>query len=143
MAVGGKLLSGAYFDVSLYGTGAALTGEFTSVFGLGMEADYEVYTEGGSEYPRFFFRNTKSRHLVLEQGVLTGVDGMSLLMTMVTQGMSVPMAGAVILRDSFGTPVREWTIVGAHLIRYEGPRLDSNQVNLAVNRIEFLYNGCV
>lgn len=143
MTTDGGLLSGAYFDVSLYGTGAALTGEFTSVFGLGMEADYDVYTEGGSGYPRYFFKNTRPRHLVLEQGVLTNTDGMSLLMVMVNQGMSVPMAGFVILRNSFGEPVREWSIAGAHLMRYEGPRLDSNHVHLAVNRIEFLYNGCV
>ena len=143
MANGGALLSGAYFDVSMLGPGAVLTGEFISVSGLGMDADYEVYAEGGSGYPRYFFKNTRPRHLVLEQGVLTCADGMSMLMTMVTQGISVPMAGAVILRDSFGTSVREWSIAGAHLVRYEGPQLDSNRVNLAVNRIEFLYNGCV
>ena len=143
MATENSLLSGAYFGVSLYGTGVELSGEFTSVFGLGMEADYDVYTEGGSGYPRYFFKSARPRHLVLEQGVVTKIDGMSLLMTMINQGMSIPLAGFVILRDSFGTPVREWTIAGAHLTRYEGPRLDSNQVHLAVNRIEFLYNGCV
>ena len=67
-------ISGAYFDVALIGTGAALTGGFQSVSGLGMEVEYEVYTEGGSNYPRFFFKNTKPGILVLEQGVVTSVD---------------------------------------------------------------------
>ena len=41
-------ISGAYFDVLLIGTGAVLAGGFSSVSGLDMEVDYEVYTEGGS-----------------------------------------------------------------------------------------------
>ena len=43
-------LSGSYFDVLLIGTGAVLAGGFASVSGLDMEADYEIYTEGGSNY---------------------------------------------------------------------------------------------
>ena len=107
-----------------------------------MEADYEVYTEGGSNYPRFFFKNTKPQRLVLEQGVITTIDSVSLLMGMVNQGMSIPLAGGIVLMDSFGVPQREWTVVGAHLVKYEGPRLDSNQASVAVNRIELIHNGC-
>ena len=66
----GVALSGAYFDVMLIGTGAVLSGGFLSVSGLDMEVDYEVYTEGGSNYPRFFFKNTKPQVLVLEQGAV-------------------------------------------------------------------------
>lgn len=135
-------ISGAYFDVLLVGVGALLAGGFTSVSGLGMEADYEIYTEGGSNYPRFFFKNTKPQRLVLEQGVITTIDSVSLLMGMVNQGMSIPLAGGIVLMDSFGVPQREWTVVGAHLVKYEGPRLDSNQASVAVNRIELIHNGC-
>ena len=135
-------ISGAYFDVLLVGVGALLAGGFTSVSGLGMEADYEVYTEGGSNYPRFFFKNTKPQRLVLEQGVITTIDSVSLLMGMVNQGMSIPLAGGIVLMDSFGVPQREWTVVGAHLVKYEGPRLNSNQASVAVNRIELIHNGC-
>ena len=135
-------ISGAYFDVTLVGTGAALTGGFQSVSGLGREVEYETYTEGGSNYPRFFFKNTKPGLLVLEQGVVTSVDSVSLLMAMVNQGMSIPLAGAIILKDSFGVPQREWTVVGAHLQRYVGPELNSNQASVAVSRIELIHNGC-
>ena len=136
-------LSGSYFDVLLIGTGAVLAGGFASVCGLDMEADYEIYTEGGSNYPRYFFKNVKPQHLVLEQGVVTTVDSVSLLMGMVNQGMSIPLAGTIILRDSFGTPQREWTIVGAHLQKYVGPQLNSNQASVAVSRIELIHNGCI
>lgn len=136
-------LSGSYFDVLLIGTGAVLAGGFASVSGLDMEADYEIYTEGGSNYPRYFFKNVKPQHLVLEQGVVTTVDSVSLLMGMVNQGMSIPLAGTIVLRDSFGTPQREWTIVGAHLQKYVGPQLNSNQASVAVSRIELIHNGCI
>lgn len=136
-------LSGSYFDVLLIGTGAVLAGGFASVSGLDMEADYEIYTEGGSNYPRYFFKNVKPQHLALEQGVVTTVDSVSLLMGMVNQGMSIPLAGTIILRDSFGTPQREWTIVGAHLQKYVGPQLNSNQASVAVSRIELIHNGCI
>ena len=107
-----------------------------------MEVDYEVYTEGGSNYPRFFFKNTKPQTLVLEQGVVTTVDSVSLLMAMVNQGMSIPLAGTIILRDSFGEAQREWSVVGAHLQKYVGPQLNSNQASVAVSRIELIHNGC-
>lgn len=135
-------LSGAYFDVSLIGTGAALTGRFTSVTGLNMEVEYEVYNEGGLNYPRFFFKETKPQVLVLEQGVVTSVDSVSLLMNMCILGMSIPLAGTVTLIDSFGTSQRVWSIVGAYLQKYIGPDLNSNQAALAVSRMELIYNGC-
>ena len=54
-------ISGAYFDVMLIGPGAVLAGGFTSVSGLDMEVDYDVYTEGGSSYPRFFSKQSSPR----------------------------------------------------------------------------------
>lgn len=135
-------LSGAYFEVLLIGTGAVLSGKFTSVSGLDMEVEYEVFNEGGANYPRFFFKQNKPQVLVLEQGTVTSVDSVSLLMNQCILGMSVPLAGTVILKDSFGTPQRTWTIVGAYLQKYVGPSLDSNQPALAVSRIELIYNGC-
>ena len=135
-------LSGAYFEVMLIGVGAAVVGKFTSVSGLSMEVEYEVYNEGGLNYPRYFFKGTKPQVLVLEQGVVTSVDSASLLMNMCNLGMSIPLAGTVILKDSFGVPQRTWTIVGAYLQKYVGPDLNSNQPALAVTRMEFTYNGC-
>ena len=61
---------------------------------------------------------------MLEQGVVTTVDSVSLLMAMVNQGMSIPLAGTIILRDSFGEAQREWSVVGAHLQKYVGPQLN-------------------
>jgi phage tail-like protein len=139
---GTPLLSGTYFDVYLVGVGALLMGNFVSVTGLDMEFEYETFCEGGSSYPRFFFKQAKPQMLVLEQGTVTSIDSVSLLVNMVNLGMSVPLAGTVILRNSFGEIKRLWNIAGAHLVRYVGPRLDSNEPSLAVSRIELMYNGC-
>lgn len=135
-------LSGAYFDVALRGEQVELKGSFTAVSGLGMEAEYEIYNEGGLNYPRFFFAGTKPQTLVLEQGLLTTADAASRLMEMCNQGMAVPLEGTVTLKDSFGAPQRVWNIVGAYLQKYTGPDLNSNQPALAVTRMEFIYNGC-
>ncbi len=135
-------LSGSYFEVALAGPGAVIAGRFTAVSGLNMEVEYEVYNEGGLNYPRFFFKENKPQVLVLEQGVVTTVDSVSALMAMCASGMSVPLGGTVILKDSFGAPQRTWTIVGAYLQKYIGPDLNSNQPALAVSRIELIYNGC-
>ena len=134
-------LSGSYFDVMLVGAGAVLAGGFLSVSGLDMEMDYEVYNEGGSLYPRYFFKQAKPQVLVLEQGVVTSFDSVSTLMTMVNQGMSVPLAGTIMLKDSFGEIQRVWNVVGAHLRKVSGPQLNSNQPGLAVTRIELMHNG--
>ena len=79
---------------------------------------------------------------MLEKGVVTTIDSVSLLMSMVNLGMSIPLAGTIILKDSFGTPKRTWTIVGAYLQKYVGPQLNSNQASVAVSRIELIHNGC-
>ncbi len=135
-------LSGSYFEVLLAGVGAVISGRFTRVSGLNMEVEYEVFNEGGLNYPRFFFKENKPQVLALEQGVVTDFDSVSALMAMCASGMSVPLAGTVMLKDSFGETQRVWTIVGAYLQKYIGPDLNSNQPALAVSRIELIYNGC-
>lgn len=139
-----SFLSGSYFDVYLVSiTGVVIMGNFLSVTGLDMEFEYEVYAEGGSSYPRYFFKNPKPQTLVLEQGTVTSLlDPASVLTAEVNSGMSAPMEGTIILKDSFGETKRVWNVIGAHLVRYVGPKLDSNQPNLAVSRIELMHNGC-
>jgi phage tail-like protein len=134
--------SGSYFSVILEGLGIFLNGKFVSVSGLDMEFEYEPFCEGGSSYPRYYFKQAKPQILILEQGTVTSIDTMSILVNMANLGMSVSLYGFITLMDTFGKPKRVWTITGAHLTKYVGPRLDSNQPELAVSRIELLYNGC-
>ena len=121
-------LSGSYFYVNLMARDAdnnaiELTGRFTSVSGLGMEVEYEVYTEGGSEFPQ--------------------ADNVAKLMEGCIQGQMIPLTGTIELRDSFNHSQRSWAIIRAFLQRYIGPELNSNQAALAVSRIELIYNGCL
>lgn len=135
-------VTGSYFDVLLGGNPFGMSGQFSRVSGLGMQFEYETYTEGGSSYPRFFFKNAVTQTLVLEQGTVTTLDTFSTLVDLVNLGMSVPLAGIIILRDYTGAPKRSWIIAGAHITKYEGPALDGNQSEIAVTRIELTYNGC-
>ncbi len=139
---GGTLFSNGYFDVYLLGGGIPIVGSFTSVTGLGMEFTYETYCEGGSNYPRYFFKQAAPRRLVLEQGTVSTVDSISIITGMVNMGISVPLFGTITLRNNFGDDMRVWNIAGAHLVKYDGPPLNSNQPNIAVNRLELMYNGC-
>ena len=134
--------SGAFFDVLLGGNPLGMSGRFTSVSGLGMQFEYDTVMEGGSMYPRYFFKNAVPQTLVLEQGTVTTVDTFSLWVDLVNSGVDVPLAGTITLCSHEGRPMRTWVIAGAHIVRYVGPSLDSNQAQLAVNRIELLYGGC-
>lgn len=140
-------ISGSYFRVLLMAeeeiTYKALTGLFTSVSGLTMEVEYETYSEGGSNYPRFFFKETKPQVLVLEQGVITDQDAFSELMKDCIQGAMKPVRGEITLYDTFGNIKRTWLIEEAYLQKYVGPDLNSNQAALAVSRVELIYNGCL
>ena len=107
-----------------------------------MEVEYEIFNEGGLNYPRFFSSRTKPQVLVLEQGTVTSVDSVSLLMNMCNTGMSIPLAGTVILKRQLRYAPSTRSIVGAYLQKYVGPSLDSNRAALAVSRIELIYNGC-
>ena len=53
--------------------------------------------------------------------------------------LCIPLLVAVALG---GCRKREWTVVGAHLKKYVGPQLNSNQASAAVSRIELIHNGC-
>ena len=67
-----SFISGAYFEVALFGAGVGLMGNFLSVTGLDMEFEYEVYCEGGSRYPRYFYKQRASAlHAPAKQGHLT------------------------------------------------------------------------
>ena len=138
-------VSGSYFDVTIIGVpvGPVLgtSGRFTRVSGLGGEFEYDYYNEGGSNYNRAFFKQVKPTTLVLEQGTVTDFDQISLAMNLINLGTEVTFMIIVVLRSNTGSVMREWTIMGAHLTKYEGPAMDANNSELAVSRMEFIYNG--
>lgn len=135
-------VASTFFEVILAGVGIGLSGEFTTVSGLGVEFEYETYTEGGSNYPRRFFKSVVPQTLVLEQGTVTTVDAFSAWIAAVNQGISMPVNGMVILKDHTGAPKRSWFVQDAQVLRYIGPSLDSINPQLAVTRIELSHNGC-
>ena len=55
----------------------------------------------------------------------------------------MPINGIITLKDHTGSTKRTWMINDALLSKYVGPSLNSTQPELAVNRIELQYNGCI
>jgi len=137
-------VTNSYFEVSIQSIPPVVfgaCGKFTKISGIGAEFEYETYNEGGQNFPRYYFKNVKTQRLVLEQGTVSSYDGFALAMNLVNLGSDLPFIIYITLKDPQGKSKRSWNIVGAHLVRYEGPVLDANQSELAVSRIEFLYNG--
>ena len=132
-----------FFDVIFAGIDIGMSGQFTNVSGLGMEFEYETYIEGGSNYPRYFFKNALPQTLVLQQGTVTTIDSFAAWMNTVNLGVSAFLNGVVLLKDHTGAIKRNWTIQGAFPVKYIGPELNSLQSALAVSRVEFQYNGCI
>jgi phage tail-like protein len=120
-----------------------MSGQFTNVSGIGMEFEYETYNEGGSNYPRYFFKNAVPQTLVLQQGTVTTIDAFAAWMNTVNLGVSAFLNGVVALKDHTGMIRRNWTIQGAFPVKYIGPELNSLHSSLAVSRIELQYNGCI
>jgi len=138
-------VTGSYFDVDIVAISPIALradGRFMRVSGLSGEFEYEVYNEGGANYPRYFFKQSKPQTLILEQGtVITGKDNIASLMHLINTGFELSFSITITLKDHAGNEVRSWMIIGAHLSKYEGPALDSNQSEITVSRMEFLYNG--
>lgn len=134
-----------YFEVLIIGipTGPVLgsSGKFSRVSGLGANFVYETFNEGGSNYQRAFFKEVAQQTLVLEQGTVTDFDHMSLAMNMINLGTEVTFEIIIMLKNEKGSTLREWTVIGAHLTKYEGPELNSNAAEVAVSRMEFIYSG--
>ena len=133
----------SFFDVAFIGQGIGMSGEFISVSGLGMQFDYETYSEGGRNYPKRFFKGAVPQTLVLEQGTVTTIDFFISWLTEINIGITRTLNGTVMLKDHTGATKRIWFITDAIPAKYVGPGLNSMKSELAVSRVEFLYNGCV
>ena len=133
----------SFFEVVFAQLGpAGMSGEFTSVSGLGVEFEYETYQEGGANYPRQFFKSVVPQTLVLEQGTVTTVDAFSTWLEAINLGSALTLDGVIMLKDHTGETKRTWVVQGAFVVKYVGPSLDSLRSELAVSRIELRHNGC-
>ena len=130
-----------YFDVSLGVDLLGLNGHFSQVSGLGREVDYETYIEGGTEVPHYFYRQVAPQTLVLERGLVTGVDQFALWMDALQFGSMIRLAGTITLMSPQGQTLKTWMITDAYPMKYVGPTLVGAKSAVAVSRIELAYNG--
>jgi len=136
-------VSSSYFEVMFAAPPiVGLSGRFTNVSGLGMEFEYDTYTEGGTNFPRYFFKNSVPQTLTLHQGTVTMVDLFSNWIASVNVGMGISLNGVIVLKDHTGMSKRSWIVMEAFPLKYIGPTLDSMKSELAVSTIELRHNGC-
>ena len=133
----------AYFSVLFGSEIAGLSGQFITISGLSIEFDYETYIEGGSNYPRYFFKNVVPQTLTLEQGTVTTIDAFAIWIAQINSGIAMPLNGIITLKEHSGQVKRSWTVQGAFPVKYIGPSLNSMASELAVSRIELRHNGCM
>ena len=143
MFLASEYVPNTYFEVALGTPTMGMSGYFTSVSGLSVEFEYDTYSEGGSPYPRYFFKNVVPQRLVLEQGTVTSVDSFAAWMHKLNRGMFIPVHGIITLKDHVGSIRRTWMVNDAMAVKYVGPSLNSMQPELAVSRIELQHNGCI
>lgn len=138
------MVTNSYFDVIFTGgiPLLGLKGHFTSVSGLNIGFDYETYNEGGSNYPRQFFKNVVPQTLVLEHGTVTSIDRLSAWIAAINSGSITTLNGLVTLTDRNGGSLRVWSVIGAFPVLYSGPTLNGMRPEVAVTKIELRHNGC-
>ena len=122
-----------------------ISGDFLQVTGLNMEFNFETYTQGGSTETQYLYSGISPQTLVLERGVIDSqfTDVLVYALVATRLGCTVKMGGEIIMRNPNGEKLRSWSVAGARPVKYIGPSLDSNKSFIAVERIEFVYNGAM
>ncbi len=111
------------------------TGGFLRCSGLGGEVDVLEFAEGGTVTPRRFAGDRRFSPIVLEKGLTRGHD----LYDWFVGGE--PRDGAIVLLGRTGEERLRWEFLAGWPKRWEGPSLDANSSEVAVERLEIVHEG--
>ncbi|QLE58020.1 phage tail protein [Nostoc sp. TCL26-01] len=121
--------------------GGVVVGGFSEVSGLSSEIELESYQEGGlNDYIHKFPKHTTYPNLVLSRG-LVNIDLFYIWYQATSQGLIQQLNGTILLLNSQQIPVMWWTFKQAYPVKWEGPRLNANSDEIAVERIELVHQG--
>ena len=126
------LLQSDSFHVELGGISA---GGFLRCSGLGGGVDVFDYLEGGSEVPRRFVGTRHFDTIVLERGLTKSRQ----LYDWFCRGDR--RDGAIVLLSRGGEERMRWGFSRAWPRRWEGPDLDADRSEVAVERLEIVHEG--
>lgn len=123
--------------------GGILGGGFTQVSGLESSVELEPYSEGGvNGYVHQFPGQVKYPNLVLSHG-LTALDALWDWYWLTTQGRPVLLSGTIMLLNNQRLPVMWWNFQDAYPVKWEGPKLDASDSQVAIEKLELVHRGLV
>jgi len=127
-----ELLRGDRFDLELDGISTA---GFVSCSGLQGRREVLEYREGGSDTVELFEDSPQTGRLVLERGLTRDAELWSWYES------AQPRSGAVVVLDEDGNASMRWSFRGAIAVSWEGPPLDARTPELALEKLEIVYEG--
>ncbi len=114
---------------------------FTRVSGLDIELEFEPYKEGGvNSGPIEFVMSRRSGRLVLERGI-GKVTALIKWFDDIQAGKFVKKSGTIDLKDSNGKTIRSWEFEEAFPVKWSGPSMDANGMEVALEVMELSYGG--
>jgi phage tail-like protein len=129
--------TGFNFRVEIDGINVAA---FTEVSGLASETDVIDYREGGDSIVRLLPGITTYRPIVLRRGI-TNDRSLWLWRKAVVDGQIDRRHGRIVLLDADGTEVARWTFRNGWPAKWEGPALNAQASDVAIESIEIVHEG--
>lgn len=121
--------------------GGVVIGGFSEVSGLSSEINLESYQEGGvNGFVHQFPKNTTYPNLVFTRG-LVNIDLFFTWYKATSEGIIEQKNGTILLLNSQQIPVLWWTFKKAYPVKWEGPTLNANSDEIAIERIELVHQG--
>jgi len=127
-----------HFRVEIDGITRAV---FSEVSGLESETIVIEYREGGERTSvRKLPGLTRYPNIVLRRGITRDADLWNWRKTVV-DGAVDRRNGAIVLLDDDGTEVVRWTFVNGWIAKWQGPALDAESNEVAIETIEIAHEG--
>lgn len=118
-----------------------LAGGFSAVRGLEVELETEEYEEGGvHRYAHVLPTRFTYPNLVLERGV-TESRALWEWMSRAKYGIPERKSGRIVVLDTTGQEARGWAFRDGYPVRWEGPELDADRAEVAIETLEIAHHG--
>jgi phage tail-like protein len=121
---------------------SVVVAEFKECSGLHLERDYEKIEEGGvNDHWHWLPGRNKYGNITLKYGVVQGNELWSWYQEGLYDGKVKRVNFSILLRNVEGTIVRRWNIVEGFPVKWEGPSLNVETSQVAVETLEIAHHG--
>ena len=121
--------------------GELIVGGFSEVQGLEAELETEEYEEGGvNNFAHVLPGRWTYPNLTLERGMTRSTELWD-WMNEARHGAPERRSGRIVILNSRGLPVRGWEFIHGYPVRWEGPALNAEQGDVAIETLEIAHQG--